>query len=346
MRAIPVSRPGGIFSAVPSAWIATILCTMILSAALLGQEASQPVSPTPRPLIMQSVDESQLTTLKGNTHPLARPEFDLGTAPASLPMKRMLLVLKRSPDQEAALRKLLDDQQDKASPNYHQWLTPEQFGKQFGPTDSDIQTITEWLQSHGFEVGATKGRTVLEFSGSASQLQEAFHTTIHKYIVNGEQHWANASDPQIPTALTPAVAGVLTLHNFIKKPASHFTGEAIPAKIVGSGKSQVTFPPQNGQPAINALSPPDYMEIYNIFPVYADNVAGAGITIGVVGRSNLYNNGQDVQDFRNTFGAPYGIASPGLNIVLDGPDPGDLGGGEEAEATLDSTWSSAIAPGA
>jgi len=80
-----------------------------------------------------------------------------------LPMKRMLLVLKRSPDQETALRKLLDDQQDRLSPNYHKWLTPEQYGKQFGPTDSDMQTIVLWLQSQGFQVGSTKGRTVLEF---------------------------------------------------------------------------------------------------------------------------------------------------------------------------------------
>src|SRR5271165_347252 len=187
-----------------------------ISARELNNQGS-----TSQGLITHAVDESQLTTLKGNTHPLARPEFDLGTAPASLPMQRMLLVLKRSPEQETALRKLLDDQQDKHSPNYHKWLTPDQFGKQFGPTDTDMETITAWLQAHGFEVGSTKGRTVLEFSGSASQLQEAFHTTIHKYVVNGEQHWANVRDPMIPTALTPAVAGVLTLHNFIKKPAIH-----------------------------------------------------------------------------------------------------------------------------
>jgi trimeric autotransporter adhesin len=119
----------------------------------------------------------------------------------------MLLVLKRSAEQQAALRKLLDDQQDKASPSYHKWLTPEQFGQQFGPAEADMQTITSWLQSHGFQLGSTKGRTVLEFSGSASQVKETFHTSIHNYVVNGEQHWANAGDPSIPTALTPAVAG-------------------------------------------------------------------------------------------------------------------------------------------
>jgi len=321
-----------------------LFCTLSLMQQSSAQQ--QAALETRAPLIVQPVDESQLTVLHGNTHPMARPQFDLGTAPATLPMQRMLLVLKRSSEQEAALRKLLDDQQDKASPSYHKWLTPAEYGKQFGPTDTEIQTITAWLQSHGFEVGTTKGRTVLEFSGSASQVQEAFHTSIHKYIVNGEQHWANASDPQIPTALTPAVAGVLTLHNFIKKPAIHFTGDKLRAKVVPGIKPQVTFPPQNGQPAINALGPQDYAVIYNIKPVYTNNIVGDGIEIGVVGRSDPYP-GQDVQDFRNVFGAgsgAFGVVNFG--VLPNGEDPGDLGGDEEAEATLDSTWATAIAPGA
>ena len=305
-----------------------------------------------QPLITQPVDEGQLTVLKGNTHPLARPAFDLGTAPATLPMQRMLLVLKRSPQQEAALRKLLDEQQSKGSPNYHKWLTPTQFGEQFGPSDSDMQTITLWLQSHGFQVGSTKGRSVLEFSGSASQVKEAFHTTIHKYIVKGEQHWANASDPSIPTALTPAVAGVLTLHNFLKKPQIHFSPQPVAAKLVSAGpgkRPQVTFPAQNGQPTTYALAPQDFAVIYNIDPLYngaTQVIDGSATSIAVVGRSNLYNGGADVESFYGEVGTGNNFSSPNFSIILDGPDPGDLGGGEEAEATLDSTWSGAIAPGA
>jgi hypothetical protein len=346
MRAIVESRPNSFSSAIRFTLLTTAVLTLMSCASMQGQNAAQPAGPV-RPLITQAVDEAQLTTLKGNTHPLARAQFDLGTAPADLPMQRMLLVLKRSAEQESTLRTLLDDQQSKASPNYHKWLTPEQYGQQFGPTDSDLQTITAWLQSHGFEVGSTKGRTVLEFSGTAGQVREAFHTTIHKYIVNGEQHWANANDPLIPNALTPAVAGVLTLHNFIKKPAIHFTGEAIPAKLVqGKSRPQVTFPPQGGQAAINALAPQDYAVIYNITPLYNVNITG-GATIGVVGRSNLYNSGQDVQDFFEQIG--YGnntFTGTTMQVILNGPDPGDLGGGEEAEATLDSTWTGAIAPSA
>lgn len=307
-----------------------------LPLALFAQEASSSPSTSvaPRPLITQPVEEAQVTVLKGNTHRLARPEFDLGTAPATLPMQRMLLVLKRSPEQESALRKLLADQQDKASPNYHKWLTPEQFGQQFGPTDGDMQTITSWLQSHGFQVGTTKGRTVLEFSGSASQVKEAFHTSIHKYVVKGEQHWANSSDPSIPTALTPAVAGVLTLHNFLKKPNVHLVEKNIPAKFTPGSRPQFTA--ANG---LHALTPADYSIIYNAGPVQQSGVNGYGITIGIVGRSNLFNGGQDVSDFQNVFGLPANLT----NILLNGPDPGDLGGDEEAEATLDTSWSAALA---
>jgi subtilase family serine protease len=335
--------------------VAVILVFVALSfpLALFAQASSgSSGSVALRPLITQPVDENQLTVLKGNTHRLARPEFDLGTAPATLPLQRMLLVLKRSGEQEAALRKLLDDQQDKASPSYHKWLTPEHFGQQFGPSDSDMQTITSWLQSHGFQVGSTKGRTLLEFSGSANRLNEAFHTSIHKYVVKGEQHWANAGDPSIPTALTPAVAGVLTLHNFVKKPHIHFSPQPVAAKISSVGpnrRPQVTFPAQNGQPTTYALGPQDYATIYNINPVYnsqssnGSNNNGNESTIAVVGRSNLFGGGEDVQNFRSTV---FGLCCGNYNIILDGPDPGNLGGGEEAEATLDTTWSGAVAPGA
>jgi Pro-kumamolisin, activation domain/Bacterial Ig-like domain (group 3) len=336
-----------------------IAAALILSAAVtipseLVAQASgiSPAASGPPPLITQSVNESQLTVLKGNTHRLARPVFDLGIAPATLPMQRMLLVLKRSPEQEIGLQKLLDNQQDKSSPSYKKWLTPTQFGQQFGPSDSDIQTITLWLKSHGFQVGSTKGRALLEFSGSASQVQETFHTSIHRYLIKGEQHWANSTDPSIPTALTPAVAGVLTLHNFLSEPQIHYSPQPVPAKIVSGGPGehpQVTFPAQNGQQITYALGPQDYATIYNINPVY-DNDANNGqlggqtpTTIGVIGRSNLYNAGADIEDFRNS---AFGLCCGSFAVILNGPDPGDLGGGEEFEATLDSTWSGAVAPGA
>jgi subtilase family serine protease len=165
--------------------------------------------------ITQPIDEKSLTVLHGNTHPMAQARFDRGEAPADLPMDRMLLVLKHSEAQETALKNLLMEQQVQDSANFHHWLTPEEFGTQFGPSEADVQAVTAWLGSHGFTVQrVSNGRHVIEFSGSVSQVQSTFHTAIHKYQVNGKDHWANNADPQIPTALASVVAGVKSLHNF------------------------------------------------------------------------------------------------------------------------------------
>jgi hypothetical protein len=313
----------------------TLLVVACCGAAAQDAGAVSSDTATPRLLITQPVDGSQLTVLKGNTHPSARAEFDRGTAPAGLPMQRMLLVLKRGPEQESALRTLLDDQQDKGSPNYHKWLTPEQFGKQFGPADSDLQTVTAWLRSHGFQAATpSTGRTAIEFSGSASQVQAAFHTSIHKYEVNGEQHWANASDPSIPAALAPVVKGVLSLHNFPRRPYSTVQGTPVRATPRQTAPLPLfTFTPQTT--TYYGLGPTDFATIYNVLPLWKAGIDGTGQTIAIVGESNI--NVTDIENFRSLFGLP----ANDPQVILNGPDPGLVG--DETEAVLDVSWSGAVA---
>jgi hypothetical protein len=313
--------------------------------------------------ITAPVDEAVLTRLAGNTHPLARPEFDQGAAPPDLPMDRMLLVLKRSPDQESTLQALLDQQHDKSSANYHQWLTPDQFGQQFGPADQDIRAVTSWLQSHGFQVARVgRGRTAIEFSGTAAQVRDAFRTEIHSYLVGGAQHWANGSDPQIPAALAPVVSGVAALHNFPMKPLLHLagtfsktiaTGEVKPLGLpavsaepkLAAPNPQFTFSGSLCQPTCYALGPYDFGTIYNVLPLWAGTgggpvIDGSGQNIAVVGESNI--NLQDVRDFRSMFGLP----ANDPQILVDGPDPGVIPSDLETEALLDVEWAGAVAPGA
>ena len=292
-------------------------------------QAQRDSIPTPAPRITQAVDDAKLTTLRGNTHPFALARFDRGAAPASMPLERMLLVLKRSSEQDAALIALLDQQQDKSSPNYHKWLKPEEFGARFGPADSDIQAVTAWLQTHGFQIGkVSKGRTVIEFSGTAAMLQEAFHTEIHRYLVSGDPHWANATDPQIPSALAPVVAGVWTLHDFVKMPQARIAEQRIEARIVPGRHPEFT-----STSGLHAIVPADFNKIYNMTPNF-----GISGSIGIVGRTNI--NTQDITYFH--YFTSDQASTP--TVVLNGPDPGNLGGGEEAEAVLDATWSSAVAP--
>lgn len=283
--------------------------------------------------ITQAVDNTRTVTLQGNTHPMARPEFDRGRVSDSLPLNKMVLVLQRSPEQQATLSGLLDAQHDRTSANYHKWLTPQEFGQQFGPSDSDMQTVTGWLQSQGFSIDkVSNGRTVIEFSGDAGQVRSAFHTEIHNYMVRGVNHIANANDPQVPAALAPVVRGVASLHNFFLHP--ELVRQAQPVKVhyeAGKPVGHLTF--SAGQ---FALGPGDFAKIYNV----PGSATGAGKTIAIVGRSNI--SVSDVTDFQNIFAL---TANP-PTVVVNGPDPGDLGGGEEIEALLDNEWANAISNGA
>jgi len=263
-------------------------------------------------------------------------------------MDRMLLVLRRSPEREAALDSLMVEQQDRSSPNFHQWLTPEQFGQQFGPSDQDIQAVTSWLESHGFKIAeVAKGRTAIEFSGTASNVTEALHTEVHKYFVNGEEHWANSSDPQIPAALAPVVVGVNTLHNFGMRPASRLVGAFTRSKTTGKVTPlhpEFTVPDPTPCAQINiedycfALGPADFATIYNVLPLWAANIDGTGETIAIVGDSNI--NIQDAHEFRIRFGLP--VNDP--HVILAGTDPGIAV--DELEADVDTQWTGAVAPGA
>jgi hypothetical protein len=316
-----------------------------VAPAGLSSQAGAPQAGVVRARVTQAVDLRDLVTLRGNVHPLARAEYDQGIAPDDLPLERMLLVLQRGADQEAALRQLLEDQQIKTNSQFHQWLTPEDLGRQFGPADADIQAVNDWLATQGFEVNrVAAGRTVIEFSGTAGLVRQALGTEIHKFTVNGEDHWANVSDPQIPAALVPVVAGFASLNNFPRKAFNHSLGTFSRSKLTGEVQPLFTYPVSTcrnggvGPCYFFAVGPADFATIYNVAPLWSAGTDGTGQTIAVVGESNI--NPRDVADFRAMFGLP---ANP-PNIILNGPDPGI--NGDEREADLDVEWSGAVAKGA
>ena len=313
-----------------------IAITGILFLSLSAHPARGQQSSTPS-RIAQSIDEAKRIILHGNTHPLARAENERGVAPERLPLDRMLLVLRRSSQQQAALDQLLAGLHDPTSPNFHRWLSPQEFGRQYGPSDEDLRTVTTWLESHGLQVNrVSNGRVLIEFSGTAGQVRDAFHTEIHKYSANGREHWANAADPEIPAALGAVVGGIATLHNIRKAPQIALSGQTIEAEYRPGAQPKLTF--SSGK---HALGPQDFAAIYNTAQSYAIGINGSGISIAIVARSDIFST-QDLSDFQSLFSLPF---SP-LTVLVNGPDPGDLGGLEEVEAVLDVTWTGAVAPGA
>jgi subtilase family serine protease len=274
--------------------------------------------------ILKPVDDASFIRLQRTTHPLVRMATDLGRAPADLPMDRMSLQLTRGPEQEAALHQLLGDQQDSRSPQYQAWLTPEQFGAQFGPAQQDIDTITTWLQTQGFRVNeVAKGRGSIEFSGTAHQVEQAFHTEIHNFQVNGERHVANSTDISIPDALTQVVAGVHSLHDFRIQPMHHLIQPDV--NLLGGS---------------HGITPYDFAAIYNVATLWNASFDGTGQTIAIPGRTNI--KASDIASFRSQFGLPANITQ----IIVNGVDPGIVSPGEETEADLDVEWSGAVAKGA
>lgn len=288
------------------------------------------------PRITGPIDETNLRTLAGNTRPEATVANDRGAVEDGFPMEHMLLQLQRSPEQEQAVRGLIDDLHSASSPKFHHWLTAEEFGRNYAPAQEDLDKITAWLESHGFTVNVVypSGMTI-DFSGTAAQIREALHTSIHYYDVNGVRHIANASDPQIPAALAQVVTGVVSMHDF--RPHS-----------MKRDRPNYTFT-TSGQ-TFQAVVPADLATIYDLNPLFRSGVTGVGQTITVIEDTNLYS-AADWSTFRSAFGLnAYSAGS--LSTVHPEPASGRNNCGnpgvnsDDSEAILDAEWASAAAPSA
>jgi uncharacterized protein (TIGR03437 family) len=278
--------------------------------------------------ILSKIDNSKTFSLPGRVHPLATARNDRGAVDSSFPLPYITMRFAPTAAQQTALQQLLHDQQNPASPSYRKWLTPEQYADRFGVSSRDAAQIVDWLQAQGFKVNpVSRSRTFLTFSGTAGRVGSAFGATIHRYQVDGAMHYANSTDLTVPAALSPLVAGFHGLHDFRAKP------------ILVNARPQWTL----FNDSFFALAPDDFAAIYDIAPLYAAGIDGAGQQIAIVGQSELYNSGSDITSFWNTFG----ITSAQLvqTLVPGSRNPGIVPRWVD-EASLDIEWASAVARGA
>jgi len=335
---------------VPRLFVATVLATVlalpsIITAPSAAQSSAMPFAIKPvTSRLTQPVNEKNLVTLGKTVHPLASAANDRGPAPDAMQLDRIQIVLKRSDAQEASLKQLVADMHTPGTASYHHWLTPEQFGEQFGPSDADIATLQTWLQGHGFGRGKVNpSHQTLEVTGTVAQFREAFHAQIHKYEVKGTTHYANATDPQIPAALAPVFGGFASLNNFSVKSYSKLLGKADYNAGRGRAKPQWTVSSDYGESFV--LSPADFSVQYDLNPLYNNGNDGSGQTIAIVNEANI--DVSRVNSFRSLFGLPFNPP----NVIIDGNDPGIDGNnnpgepnGASVEAYLDVEWSGAVAP--
>ena len=273
--------------------------------------------------ITQEIGAGQMVAVKGNVHGLAQPGSDLGRTDSSKMLHGVTLAFRPSTAQQQDLDNLLAQQQDRSSPNYHKWLTPAQFADRFGMTRADIQRVSAWLQSQGFAVtSVSNSRNEISFDGTVSQIEVAFQTEIHNYLVNGEVHFANATNPSVPTALAGSVLAIGHLHDFAPKPRikarPHLT-----SYISGN----------------HYLTPGDFATIYDVAALYNSGIDGTGQKIAIMGQSSVSTT--DLNNFRSAAGLS---ASTVTMTLIEGTST--RCSGDEGESDLDLEWSGGVAKNA
>jgi len=320
-----------------------ILCILIFSTFSFAAPPDRIAGP---------IASGQLIKLSAGVPMRAQAQYDRGPVDPSLKLSYMTLLTVPSASQREALDQLLAEQQNRNSPLYHKWLTPEQYADRFGLSPNDIQKLTTWLQSQGFSVhNVARGQNWIVFSGTAAQAEKTFQTEIHNFDVDGTARFSNTTPASIPAALSGVVTGIRGLSNF-------------PAKSnLQRRKPSYTLPVTGG--SVLYLAPGDIKTIYDI----PSSMDGTGQTLAVMGETDVYLD--DLNNFRSGFGfstipttgagscatdgsgliiAPCTTTAAGaaFQYVLLGTDPGkpDTIQDDLIEADLDLEWTAATAPNA
>lgn len=311
----------------------SIRAGLLLGASIctLGAVAAQAAPLGATPMVTQ-VDDGSVSALASDRPAALDVASDMGALPAASALPEIRLELQRPAALQAALDKLVEEQQDKTSPEYHHWLTPAGL-RAYGPAQADITKVTAWLTRQGLTVNSvSRSGMEIDFGGSAATVAKAFHTEMHAVSLRGEAHVSNLSAPSVPAGLLPVIAGV-TLNDFFPKP------------MMQRATPSLTVPTSEG--TFYAVTPPDFATIYNVNPLFDGGalgipITGAGVTIALLEQTQIRQ--ADITTFRTDFGLsgypgtltqinPGGCKPPGFT-----PD--------EGEAALDAEWSGSTAPGA
>ena len=316
------------------------LFNVALFVVLFGTAALRAVVPS---RIQGSIADATAVVLPGHIAPQVKSAVDHGRLAGATQLSSMSLNFALSATQQAALDVLLAAQQNPASPSYHRWLTPAQFGEQFGLSADDLAKVTAWLQSRGFTVDrVAPSRNALHFSGTVDQVEQSFHTELHALTLNGESHFANATEPSVPSALAGVVAGIRGLNNFRLKAHAHASAKVVPYSVGGRSASMTPAATDGATPPNEYVAPEDFAKIYDVTALYNAGFNGsASYPIAVIGQSAVYS--ADITAFRSAFGLsstlPTMVLEPGTGTSVTDTD--DL-----SESELDLEWSGAVAPSA
>jgi Pro-kumamolisin, activation domain/Bacterial Ig-like domain (group 3) len=318
------------FCNIPCVSLLLLLGSSLLSSGIQAQTLLED-------RISQPIEQASMAPIAGSVHPLAKAAMDEGLVDNSKALGGMTINFRRTAAQEASLQALLQAQQTPGSPIYHQWLTPAQFGQQFGLSPADLAKVSDWLQQEGFKVNAVaQSNNAISFSGTVANVERAFQTQIHSYSLNGEKHFANATNISVPAAMAGLVSSVRGLDDFRPTPRVQFA-----RKTTSAASAHFTSGISGG----HFIAPGDFTLIYDVNPLYSAGFNGKGVTIAVMGQSDIVAS--DITDFRAAAGLP--VNDPTV-VTVPGTTPLPVDQAETTsdlvETDLDLEWSGGVGSGA
>ena len=298
-----------------------LLALLLLAAPLLSAQSA------PADRVAANSGFATTVRLAGHLPRWANPAADAGPVPGDTVLP-LTFVLSRGPQQQAAFAQLLADQQDPASPRYHQWLTPQQAGDLFGPTQHDIDAFTAWLAARGFGTASVSpSRIFVQASAPAFVVAAALSTSFHYFTLDGVPRLSTTQDPALPAEFAAIVQSIVGLSDAPILPMGH--GQAVSA----SPTAQATGaqPRDTTGPQTHYVTPGDFANIFDLNTAYTSGIAGVGQRIAIIGRSRVAAS--DIAEYE----AKTGLAAnlPTTIVPGAGPDPGYPANADQVEATLD-----------
>ena len=315
----------------------------------MGQGAlAQSLSGLAKSQVNRVADNADLNAriqVAGHIPGWAVPAADAGSVASDAP-ELLTFDLTRSPEVQAAFDQLLLDQQNIASPRYHQWLTPQQIGEQYGPTQHDLDAFTTWLTGQGFTISnVTPSRVFVQATASASVVTNALRTSLHAFTVSGSKLQAPLTEPTFPTALAPMVkfvSGLATVQNHTFSTVM----TPVPLSALGLSAPGSTTPVVKPDYTLSSgtvhwLAPADFNLIYDVTPTLNAGITGTGNRVAIIGGSRLTPS--DLTSWESISA----LASYQPNYIVPAglTDPGYTSDGNQGEGTLDFERVYGTAPG-
>ncbi|HLX55644.1 MAG TPA: S53 family peptidase, partial [Ktedonobacteraceae bacterium] len=270
-------------------------------------------------------EQNQPKVLSGQVAPLIQQAQLLQTTSSG---QQLNLSLGLQPPNTAALNALLGSIYDPQSPQFHQYLTPDQFEALFAPTPDEAQQVVSYLQSQGMTVtNVASNNMLIDASGTVAQVEQAFSTTINNYQLGSQVFYANATPPVVPAAISQLITSIGGLDDSTQY-------QPLYLRMLNTGHFSARVD-ANGPTA--GYGPKDLAAAYDAASLQSSGIQGENQTVALF-ELDGYQPSDVAQYFSN-----YGLGTPNIsNVLVDGFN-GAAGQGA-IEVELDMEVVGAMAP--